>query len=116
MAVSFEVTGRERDLSPEAQLLLYRALEEGLTNALKYSGGSRAEARLAFEPSGVRLTVPDNGRGSSGNDRGLDGMGFGIPGLRERATALGGTVSAGEADGEGFVLQVELPTIPAGVA
>jgi signal transduction histidine kinase len=114
IAVSFEVTGRERGLSPEAQLLLYRALEEGLTNALKYSGGSRVEARLAFEPSGVRLTVADNGRGPSGNDHGLDGTGFGIPGLRERASALGGTVSADAADG-GFVLEVELPTIPAGV-
>jgi signal transduction histidine kinase len=116
IVVSFEVMGRERDLSPDAELLLYRALEEGLTNALKYSGGSRVEAKLAFEPSGVRLTVADNGRGSSGNDQGLDGTGFGIPGLEERASALGGRVSAADADGGGFVLEVQLPTTPAGVA
>jgi signal transduction histidine kinase len=115
IAVSFEVTGQERDLSPEAELLLYRALEEGLTNALKYSGGSRVEAKLAFEPSGVRLTVADNGRGSSGNVQGLGGTGFGIPGLEERASALSGRLSAAEADGGGFVLEVELPTTPAGV-
>ena len=116
LAVSFEVTGQERDLSPEAELLLYRALEEGLTNALKYSGGSRVEAKLAFEPSGVRLTVADNGRGSSDNVHGLGGTGFGIPGLKERASALGGRVSAAAADGGGFVLEVELPTTPVGVA
>jgi signal transduction histidine kinase len=115
-AVSFEVIGQERDLSPEAELLLYRALEEGLTNALKYSGGSRVEAKLAFEPSGVRLTVADNGRGSSSSVRGLGGTGFGIPGLKERASALGGRVSAAGADGGGFVLEVELPTTPVGVA
>ncbi len=117
IAVSFEVQGQERDLSPEAELLLYRALEEGLTNALKYSGGSRVEAKLAFEPSGVRLTVADDGRGSSGNfAQGLGGTGFGIPGLKERASALGGRVSAADADGGGFVLEVELPTTPAGVS
>jgi signal transduction histidine kinase len=115
IAVSFEVMGEERDLSPEAELLLYRALEEGLTNALKYSGGSRVEARLAFEPSGVRLTVADNGRGSSGKVQVPCGTGFGIPGLEERAAALGGRVSAASADGGGFVLEVELPTAPAGV-
>jgi signal transduction histidine kinase len=116
IAVSFEVTGQERDLSPEAELLLYRTLEEGLTNALKYSGGSRVEAKLAFEPSGVRLTVADNGRGSSGNVQGLGGTGFGIPGLEERASALGGRLSAADADGGGFVLEVELPTTPVGIA
>jgi signal transduction histidine kinase len=116
LAVKFEVTGQERDLSPEAELLLYRALEEGLTNALKYSGGSRVEAKLAFEPSGVRLTVADNGRGSSDNVQGLGGTGFGIPGLKERASALGGRVSAAAANGGGFVLEVELPTSPVGVA
>jgi signal transduction histidine kinase len=115
IAVSFEVMGQERDLSPEAELLLYRALEEGLTNALKYSGGSRVEVKLAFEHSGVRLTVADDGRGSSGNIQGLGGTGFGIPGLKERASALGGRVSAADAAGGGFVLEVELPTTPAGV-
>ncbi len=116
MAVSFEVMGQERDLSPEAEQLLYRALQEGLTNALKYSGGSRVEAKLAFEPSGVRLTVADDGRGSSDSVHGLGGTGFGIPGLKERASALGGRVSAAAADGGGFVLEVELPTTPVGVA
>jgi signal transduction histidine kinase len=116
ITVSFEVEGQERNLSPEAELLLYRALEEGLTNALKYSGGSCVQAKLAFEPSRVRLTIADNGRGSSGNVRGLGGTGFGIPGLEERASALGGRVSTADADGGGFVLKVELPTTPVGVA
>jgi signal transduction histidine kinase len=114
--VSFEVVGKARDLSPEADLLLYRALEEGLTNALKYSGGSRVEAKLTFEPSRVRLTVADDGRGPSGKYQEPGGTGFGIQGLEERASALGGSVSASAADGGGFVLEVELPTSPVEVA
>ena len=116
IAVSFEVAGKARDLSPEAELLLYRSLEEGLTNAMKYSAGSRVEAKLAFGPSGVRLTVADDGRGLSGKYEELGGTGFGIPGLEERASALGGSVNASDADGGGFVLEVELPTRPVEVA
>ena len=109
VAVSFGVEGEERGLSPEADLLLYRALQEGLTNALKHSGASRVEARLAFEPSQVRLTVADNGRGMPEGDREKGIGGFGLPGLRERAVELGGTFRAGGGEGGGFVLTVELP-------
>jgi len=112
MAVSFRVQGEERELSPEADLLLYRALQEGLTNALKHSGASRIEARLAFEPSHVRLTVADNGRGTTDSDLEKDLGGFGLLGLRERVAELGGTFKAGGSEGGGFVLTVELPVRP----
>lgn len=112
MAVSFRVQGEERELSPEADLLLYRALQEGLTNALKHSGASRIEARLAFEPSHVRLTVADNGHGTTDSDLGKGLAGFGLLGLRERVAELGGTFKAGGSEGGGFVLTVELPVRP----
>ena len=113
VAVSFGVEGEERGLSPEADLLLYRVLQEGLTNALRHSGASRVEARLAFEPSRVRLTVADNGRGMPEGDQEKGIGGFGLPGLRERVAELGGTCRAGGGEGGGFVLTVELPVRPA---
>lgn len=110
VSVSFEVEGAERRLSPEAELLLYRALQEGLTNALKHSGASRVAAKLEFAPRAVRLTVSDNGRGvPEGVPEIPKEGGSGIGGLRERAAALGGVVRAVGGDGEGFVLATELP-------
>lgn len=111
LAVSFETTGEEYELPPEIELLLYRSLQEGLTNALKHSGASRVEAKLAFEPAAVRLTVTDNGCGFRRAGEWPEG-GFGLRGLKERAASLGGTITTESADGGGFELVVGLPMSP----
>lgn len=110
MTVSFTALGTEEELPPEIELVLYRALQEGLTNAAKHSGAGRVDAELAFAPGTVRLIVADDGRGAEAVATGTpEGGGFGISGLRERAAALCGTVSVRSGDGGGFVLDVELP-------
>ncbi|MBA4116163.1 MAG: sensor histidine kinase, partial [Rubrobacter sp.] len=112
MRVSFKVSGAEQELSPEVDLVLYRALQEGLTNAAKHSKASRVDAELAFAPEGVWLTVADDGRGlKEGETEVSREGGFGIPGLRERAAALGGSVSVRNGDRGGCVLEVELPVV-----
>lgn len=106
-AISFEVAGEEHELPPEAELVFYRTLQEGLTNALKHSNARRVRAALAFENGGARLTVSDDGEGATGE---VLERGFGLSGLKERAAAMGGDVRAGNAPGEGFVLEAELPS------
>ncbi|AHY48196.1 Signal transduction histidine kinase (plasmid) [Rubrobacter radiotolerans] len=108
VSVSFGVSGEERVLSAEAELLLYRALQEGLTNALKHSGAERVEARLVFSPRSVCLSVTDDGVGMDGGAPEGAG-GFGLAGLKERVSGLGGTMMAGNREGGGFEMQVELP-------
>lgn len=105
-AVRFEVWGEERELPPEVELVLYRTLQEGLTNALKHGGAHRVSATLAFEPEKVSLAVTDDGAGAP--DGFMEG-GFGLQALNQRAGALGGKVKAGNAAGGGFALEVELP-------
>ena len=104
-AVSFEVLGEERELSPEAELVLYRALQEGLTNALRYSNARHVRATLAFENGRARLTVTDDGGGVPEGTP----LGFGLSGLEERAAALGGGLRTGDAPEGGFALEVQLP-------
>ncbi|QYJ14784.1 hypothetical protein Rxycam_00590 [Rubrobacter xylanophilus DSM 9941] len=105
VVVSFEVTGEEHPLPWEVEFVLYRVLQEGLTNALKHSGADRVEVRLELCGETVRLSVTDDGRGASGGTSG----GFGLEGLRERVEEVGGRISAGGACGGGFALEVELP-------
>jgi len=110
--VCFEVVedgGRERDLAPEAELVLYRSLQEGLTNALKHGGAERISATLTFGPGRVRLVVADDGDGARCEPGEFMEGGFGLRSLSERAAALGGTAEAGNAPGGGFVLDVDLP-------
>ena len=104
-AVSFDVTGEERELPPETELVLYRALQEGLTNALRHSDARRVHVALAFDNGGVRITVSDDGDGVPAERP----PGFGLSGLKERAASLGGEARAGNAPDGGFALEVELP-------
>jgi signal transduction histidine kinase len=106
--VRFTVEGPERELSGEAELVLYRALQEGLTNALKHSKARRVTASLAFGEGSVSLVVADDGEGAP---EGASEKGFGLATLGERIEALGGVLSAGNTPEGGFALRVELPVV-----
>lgn len=100
----FELQGAPRPLYPQVELALYRAAQEGLTNARKYARASQVKVRLAFEAGKVVLHICDDGQGSSD-----PGGGFGLPGLRERVGMVGGAVDIRTAPGQGFQLKVEIP-------
>jgi signal transduction histidine kinase len=101
------VNNDPRALTPQAELTLYRAAQEGLTNVRKHARASRARVTLEYGTDRLtRLVVEDNGVG--GNET---NGGFGLLGVRERAQLLGGEVrvSSSSATGQGFRLEVELP-------
>ncbi|WP_150240534.1 sensor histidine kinase [Nocardiopsis quinghaiensis] len=109
-------TGTWPDLPEESELVCYRALQEGLTNAMRHSGADRIEVEVDARADGVAVTVTDNGGGAP--EEAVRG-GFGLRGLSERVAAAGGTVGSGNlpADGAavgdpgagGFRLRVEVP-------
>jgi len=99
--------GGNRDLGTEGRLTFYRVTQESLTNIGKHAHADRVEIRLAYEPSGTRLTIEDFG---SCRDRPApaDGTGYGLTGMRERAELLGGTLTAKPAGG-GFLVELWVP-------
>jgi signal transduction histidine kinase len=99
------VTGVARPLDPPEEQALYRAAQEGLTNAHKYAGAANVALTLDFsDPQRVRLTVADDGQGASTTEGG-----FGLVGLRERVQLVGGSLMLVTAPGAGLVLTVEVP-------
>ncbi|GII86575.1 two-component sensor histidine kinase [Sphaerisporangium siamense] len=105
-----------------AQLTVYRLAQEALTNALKHTTpGTRAEVSLRMSPEGVTLEITDDGRpapapGHAPRHRPGDGPGHGIPGMRERVAAFGGTLRAGPLPGGGWrvVARLNLETARTG--
>jgi signal transduction histidine kinase len=94
-----------RQLTPQADLTLYRAAQEALTNVGQHAGASRVNVTLDYRaPESVLLLVEDDGVGDSNS-----GEGFGLLGVRERAQLLGGEVRVRTETGKGFRLEVELP-------
>jgi signal transduction histidine kinase len=94
--------------SPAVQHVLYRTVQEGLTNITKHAPGATAtlEFHIDFDQVSLKLT---NSKPDRSPDR-LPGARYGLLGLRERAAQLGGTLRAGPLDDGGFELSLTLPT------
>ena len=86
----------------------YRIVQEALTNALRHAEAAHVRVRVGREGGAVRVEVADDGRGAAADGAG-GGSGSGVPGMRERAAALGGTLEAGPAPGGGWRVRAELP-------
>jgi signal transduction histidine kinase len=105
--VSYHSTGQPRAYSAAVELSAYRIAQEALTNVTKHAPRARAQVEIGHGTAELTVTVTDDG--------GLDpvktaaGDGLGIPGMRERAELLGGTLTAGPAPGGGFSVVARLP-------
>ncbi|WP_203861579.1 sensor histidine kinase [Plantactinospora mayteni] len=109
--VTYEISGPPRPLPEAVDLTVYRLIQESLTNTAKHAAGAAATIRLTFTPATLALTVDDDGRPphSSTPERAPSRTGHGIIGMRERATTLGGRLSAGHRPEGGFRVTAELP-------
>ena len=108
IVVELAVAGAPRPLDPRAELTLYRAAQEGLTNVRKHARASRVDVRLDYsDPAAVALSLHDNGLGG---DPAAATSGFGLLGLGERARQLGGHLALDTTPGRGFGLTLTLPT------
>lgn len=113
---TLKVAGSERALGETHALLAYHCVAEGLTNASKHGGASAVTVELDWHhPTRLAIAVSDNGAGP--NEFKSDAAATGIAGLRERAKALGGTVTFGASrlgrnshGGPGATLRMTLPT------
>jgi signal transduction histidine kinase len=109
--VELEVSGEApARLSDAVSLAAYRIVQESLTNARRHTPGAPVTIRLEYVTDGLRLAVDNPATGNLGGN-GASSPGVGITGMKERATALGGTLQAGAENGR-FRVHAELPYEP----
>ncbi|MGQ4487040.1 sensor histidine kinase [Streptomyces sp. 372A] len=100
----------EPPLPAAVDLAAYRVIQEALTNVRKHAGpGAKAEVSVVRVGATAEVMVLDNGRGNAGGADSAPGGGHGLLGMRERVTALGGTLTAGPRYGGGFRVHAILP-------
>ena len=111
--LSFTVAGDQTRLPPHYDTVVFRVVQEALTNIAKHSGADRAGIVLEMKPSEVVVTVQDNGRGFDPN-RALSGRGqsaaWGLLGIRERTVLLNGHYEIKSAPGQGTLVRISVPT------
>ncbi len=104
ISTEFQLIGTPRKLSPDAELTIYRAAQEGLTNVRKHANAKKASVTLDYSGGTVWLVVHDDGVGAKQPEKG-----FGLIGLHERVQLLGGEVKIATALDQGFTLQIGIP-------
>ena len=114
--VALSVTGDVTAVPPAAALTVYRIVQEALTNVVRHAPGAQASVLVGVGADGIRIRVTDTGQGegmlAAVAQPAAPSARHGIVGMRERAAAFGGTLSAGAAPGGGFEVAALLP-VPA---
>ncbi|MEU9351050.1 sensor histidine kinase [Streptomyces griseoloalbus] len=106
LAVELTVTGDARPLDAAVDRAAYRIVQEALTNAARHAGAAKVTVRLDY--GGAELTIGVDDDGSADPDR-PPAPGTGLTGMRERVTALGGTLTTGPRAEGGFSVRARLP-------
>lgn len=110
LAVRLSHRGEQRRLSPPAELVVYRIVQESLTNVVKHSGSRSATVELVWADQ-LEVRVVDTGPAIE--PEGAAPEGFGIRGMTERAAAVGGRLTAAPLDGRpGFAVCAHIPLSP----
>ena len=105
LPVELTLRGEPRPLPATVELNAYRIVQEALTNSLKHAGPTRAEVVLDYGADTLHVEVRDHGSGPvAGNP-----PGYGLIGMQQRVSLLGGELATTADDGEGFRVAAQLP-------
>ena len=112
--VSFQTLGEPHHLPASVEMIVYRVVQEALTNAVRYAGDAPIDVQLIFAPTSVTVFVDDDGPGDKAVSRhaGGPGSGHGLAGMRERLAAVGGLLEAGPRNpGPGWRVYATIPAV-----
>lgn len=131
--IEFTTIGEAHSLTPITEMSIYRVIQESLTNCSRYAGGgAEVDVRLRYGTTELEVEVSDSRSRSGSHGSGADpqsvgeadtipdptvgsrpehrpGLGLGIVGMRERMSALGGSLEAGEKSRGGWLVRARIP-------
>ena len=113
--VDIQTFGRDDSLPPDVAAVLYRLVQEGLTNVLKHARAGKVSIVLEKKPEGLALVLEDDGIGFDPESVGRNAAGRGQPsglglsGMKERVALLGGSIAVESSPGNGSAIFVQIP-------
>ncbi len=108
LAITIEINGEPRPIDPVANTTLFRVAQEALTNVIKHARAANVAVRLSYLPAVVMLQVEDDGCGFDVEAQAQRPQ-WGLLGMEERATLLGGHVAVQSQPGHGARIEMMIP-------
>ena len=111
ISMSADLDSVDTLLSPEAQINIYRIVQESAHNIVKHAQATEAKLTIRRADAGVEILVQDNGRGFTLEEVGISAKpyrGFGLMGMAERARMLGGDLTIDSKPGKGTTLKIKV--------
>jgi two-component system, NarL family, sensor histidine kinase DegS len=112
ITTDIKVKGEPHQLPPETELMLFRIIQEALTNVRKHAGADHVILHMVFSEAGIKVVIRDNGTGFIVPTRlgNLTENGkLGLAGMEERVQLIGGKVSIKSSPTDGTSLTIEAP-------
>jgi len=110
LKTEFNCQGNKKRLDPLVETVLYRVVQEALTNIIRHAQVKNANINLIIGEDLTRLQVQDFGVGFDLAERHPTQIGWGIAGMRERVRSVGGEFRLTSTVGKGTIIEVEVPT------
>ncbi|MEU6528721.1 sensor histidine kinase [Streptomyces sp. NPDC046928] len=107
LETTLTVEGQPRAVPDAVSRTAYRIVQESLTNVTRHASATTASVLIDYRPDGLRVLVDDDGKATVHTP---PTPGWGLLGMRERVSALGGRLRAEPRSAGGFTVQAELPT------
>lgn len=108
--VDFRATGLDTRLPDDVEVVVYRIIQEALTNVVKHANATHVEVSVAREIGSVSASVIDDGRGFNLESiRRSDERGLGLFGMQERVGLVGGTLRIITQPGQGTRVAISIP-------
>jgi signal transduction histidine kinase len=117
--LTYNTLGEPPPLPASVEMIVYRLMQEALTNAVRYAGDAPVDVQVIYSPTAITVFVDDDGPGAAapGGRAGTGGSGHGLVGMQERLAAIGGTLEAGpRRPGPGWRVHASIPVVLINVA
>lgn len=104
------VTGEPRPLNPQVGIVVFRMVQEAISNTLKHANAKTILVGIDYPPDRFRVRITDDGKGLPETQGGLPTVsGQGLSNLHRRANLLGGHCTVFSEPGEGCAVTIDLP-------
>ncbi len=108
LAVNLEITGFDERINPEIESVIYRVIQESISNVIKHAKAKKMDVQILKDEDGISVTIEDNGKGFDMTR--LKNKGMGLKNIYSRVQFHNGTVDIISDAGKGTFIAIHIPT------